>query len=180
MFSELMTVFYEVAKLVNERPIGRQPKDPDDGSYLSPNHLILGRATTRIPSGPFRETTNPRKRHEFVQKIVDTFWKRWTRDFFPCLLVRQKWHVEKRNVRIGDVVIIQDSNLVRGKWRLGSVSDVFPGTDGKVRNVEIKYKQLSALNEPALAYTGKGYSTIQRPVQKLVVIVPVDEDRLDE
>ena len=42
MFSELMTVFYEVANLVNERPIGRQPKDPDDGSYLSPNHLLLG------------------------------------------------------------------------------------------------------------------------------------------
>ena len=31
MFSELMTVFYEVTNLVNERPIGRQPKDPDDG-----------------------------------------------------------------------------------------------------------------------------------------------------
>ena len=49
MFSELMTVFYEVANLVNERPIGRQPKDPDDGSFLSPYHLFLGRATPHIP-----------------------------------------------------------------------------------------------------------------------------------
>ena len=119
MFSELMTVFYEVANLVNERPIGRQPKDPDDGSYLSPNHLLLGRA------------------------IVDAFWKRWIRDYFPSLLIRQKWHVEKRNVKVGDVVIIQDSNLVRGSWRLGRVSNVFPGDDGRVRNVEIQYKQFS-------------------------------------
>ena len=73
MFSELMTVFYEVENLVNERPVGRQPKDPDDGSYLSPNHLLLGRATPRIPSGPFRETSNLNKRHEFVQTIVDAF-----------------------------------------------------------------------------------------------------------
>ena len=48
MFSELMTVFYEVGNLVNERPIGCQPKDPDDGSYLSPNHLLLGRAMRRV------------------------------------------------------------------------------------------------------------------------------------
>ena len=52
MFSELMTLFYEVANLVNERPNGRQSKDPDDGS-LCPYHLLLGRATLRIPSGPF-------------------------------------------------------------------------------------------------------------------------------
>ena len=55
MFSELMIVFYEVANLVNERPIGRQPEDPDDGSYLCPNHLLLGRATPQILSGPFRD-----------------------------------------------------------------------------------------------------------------------------
>ena len=87
MFSELMTVFYEVANLINERPIGRQPKEPDDGSYLSPNHLLLGRATPRIPSGPFRETSNVNKQHEFVQKIVDAFWKRWIRDYYPSLLI---------------------------------------------------------------------------------------------
>ena len=75
MFSELMTVFYKVTNLVNERPIGRQPKDPDDGSYLSPNHLLHGRATPRIPSGPFRETSNLNKRYEFVQKLLIHFGK---------------------------------------------------------------------------------------------------------
>ena len=87
VFSELMTVFYEVADLGNERPIGRQPKDLDDRSYLSLNHLLLGRATPRIASGPFRETSNLNKRHEFVQKIVDAFLKRWIRDYFPSLLI---------------------------------------------------------------------------------------------
>ena len=175
----LMTVFYEVANLINERPIGRQPKEPDDGSYLSPNHLLLGRATPRIPSGPFRETSNVNKQHEFVQKIVDAFWKRWIRDYCPSLLIRQKWHVEKRNVKVGDVVIIQDSNLVRGSWRLGRVSNVFPGDDGRVRNVEIQYKQFST-NEQVNVYTGKEYSAIQQPVQKLAVLVPVDEDALEK
>ena len=40
---ELQTCLVEVANLVNQRPIGRIPSDPDDGSYLSPNDMLLGR-----------------------------------------------------------------------------------------------------------------------------------------
>ena len=31
---ELYTCLLEIANLVNQRPIGRIPNDPDDGSYL--------------------------------------------------------------------------------------------------------------------------------------------------
>ena len=48
-FSELLTVVYECAELGNERPIGKMNLDINDGSYLCPNDLILGRATARIP-----------------------------------------------------------------------------------------------------------------------------------
>ena len=87
-FSELQTVGFEVANLVNERPIGRHPTSPDDGTYLSPNDLLLGRATSRVPSGPFRESSNPRQRFKFVENAVNYFWKKWTRDFFPSLLIQ--------------------------------------------------------------------------------------------
>lgn len=53
-FSELQTVCYEAANLVNKRPIGRHPTMPEDGSYLCPNHLLLGWATPRVPSRPFK------------------------------------------------------------------------------------------------------------------------------
>jgi hypothetical protein len=43
---ELQTVLFEVTNLVNSRPIGRVPNDLDDGPYLSPNDLLLGRAST--------------------------------------------------------------------------------------------------------------------------------------
>ncbi len=36
-------------------------------------------------------------------------------------IIRQKWHVDKRNVCVGDVVMIQDSNSVRGQWKVGRV-----------------------------------------------------------
>ncbi|XP_033107228.1 uncharacterized protein LOC117109095 [Anneissia japonica] len=57
---ELQTCFMEVSNLVNQRPIGRIPNDPDDGSFLCPNDILLGRASSRTPHGPFRQTKNPR------------------------------------------------------------------------------------------------------------------------
>ncbi|EDO34035.1 predicted protein [Nematostella vectensis] len=53
-FSQLQTVCYKFANLINERPIGRHPNTPDDGTYLCPNDLLLERATSRIPNRPFR------------------------------------------------------------------------------------------------------------------------------
>ena len=87
---ELYTVLQEVSNLVNQRPIGRPPNDPNDGAYLCPNDMLLGRASSRISQGPFKETNNPRHHVEFVQKIVDSFWKRWLRDTFPSLVPRRK------------------------------------------------------------------------------------------
>ena len=45
---ELYTCLLEAANLVNQRPIGRMPDDPDDGSYLCPNDIIMGRATNTV------------------------------------------------------------------------------------------------------------------------------------
>ena len=53
-FSEFQTVIFEAAQLVNQRPIGRNPSQPDDDTYLCPNDLLLGRASSNVPQGPFK------------------------------------------------------------------------------------------------------------------------------
>lgn len=155
---ELQTCLVEVANLVNQRPIGRIPSDPDDGSYLCPNDMLLGRASSTVSQGPFRHTKNPRHRVEFVQRIVDSFWTRWTRDVFPSLLPRKQWHAEKRNVRVDDFVIVQTSNAIRGTWNVGRVVSVYPGKDGRVRNVKVKTRS----------------GEYERPISKIAVIYPAE------
>ena len=73
-----------------------------------------------------------------------------------------------------DLVLIQDSNLVRGQWRLGIVSNTFPGSDGKVRKVEVQYKNPKQ-GDPVTKYQGRGYVTIERPVHRLVLLIPKDD-----
>ena len=155
---ELYTYILEVANLVNQRPVGRVPNDPDDGSYLCPNDMLLGRASPRVPQGPFEETRNPRQPVEFVQKIVNSFWNRWKRDVFPLLLPRKKWNVVKRNVKVDDFVIVSDNNAVRGKWIIGRIIEVYPGQDGNVRNVKVR--------TPSGEYS--------RSITKIVVIQPAE------
>ena len=135
---ELYTVFLEVANLVNQRLIGRVPNDPDDGGYISPNHMLLGRASPEVVQGPFKESRNPCHRVESVHKIVDSFWKCWSREVFPSLVHRKQWQVEGRNLQVNDVVLVADSITVRGKWSIGRITEVFPGRDGRIRNLKVK------------------------------------------
>ena len=178
-FSELLTVLYEAANLMNERPIGRHRTSIDDGTYLSLNDLLLGRSTSRVASGPFRESSNPRHPYEFVQNIVKGFWKKWRRDYFPSLLIQPKWHTMHRDVKVGDIVLIQDSNLTRGNWKLGKIVTANPSKDGKVRPADVCYKNPKP-NESVKTYQGGGYITVKRPVQRLIVIVPVEESNVKD
>lgn len=70
--------------------------------------------------------------------MVDIFWRRWIRDVFLSLVSRKKWSVERRIVRVDDIVIMEDFNFVRGNWIIGRIVNVYFGKDGRVRNVKIK------------------------------------------
>ena len=162
-FSELQTIMFEAAELVNERPIGVHPDSPEDGVYLCPNDLLLGRASNKVPQGPFMERTSDKYRFDFLQKLVTTFWKRWTRDVFPNLVMEPKWHVQQRNLKAGDVVLVQDANAVRGRWKMALVEASKVSADGKVRRVDISYKSAEGTR-----------ITVERAVQRLIVLVAND------
>jgi hypothetical protein len=110
---------------------------------------------------PFKPTKNLRERFEFVQKLVDSFWKRWSRDVYPSLVLRKKWQVERRNVQVNDVVTYIDDNAIRGKWMLGRIVEVYPGQDGRIRNVRVKTsvgQYIRPVTKIAVIYPTEGYN----------------------
>ena len=139
-FEELQTILFEAANLLNERPIGTKTKNPDEGAYLCPNDLVMGRSRSATPAAEFNEDLDERKRWNFIQCVSNSFWKRWMEYYFHTLIVRPKWHTAKRNVQVGDVVLVQDSNSIRGHWKLAEVILATPGSDNLVRDVTIRYK----------------------------------------
>ena len=131
-------------------------------------------------SGPFQSLENysddPKQfqsRFVLVQSIVDQFWKVWLKWYFPSLVLRQKWHIDRRNVSAGDICVLKDANAYRGEWRMCKVTRVFPDNKGKVRNVEVMVKPRQGGSGP---YTPSKPIYLTRHVCNLIVIVPVDEE----
>ena len=154
---------------------------------MSPNSLFLGRTSDRISSGPFQSeklfTEDPSKLHNrflLVQAITNQFWKIWLKVYFPTLLLRQKWHTEKRDLKVGDVCLLKDPEAFRAEWRLARVTATFPDRHGKVRNVEVKVVPNA---DRSKTYKPVKPNYLKRHVSNLVVIVPVedhDEKKTDE
>jgi hypothetical protein len=138
-WNEMATVFAEVKSIVNSRPLTYMSDDPNDLRPLTPNHLLLGRASPDIPHGPYEDTNNSRKRFQYTQTIANHFWRRFIQEYIPKLIAveRSKWQKKKRQIERGDIVLIVENNVPRGKWNLGRVVEVFPGKDGIVRKVAL-------------------------------------------
>ena len=113
------------------------------------------------PQGSFKDRSNVKYRLDFVERVVQSFWRRWVREVFPALFICPKWHTENRNLQKGDVVLIEDANAIREVLKLGVITEAIISQDGKVRNAKVLYKN-------------NGDFVIERPVQKLIVL-PVDQ-----
>ena len=61
------------------------------------------------------------RRLEFLINVVTGFWRKWQPDFFHALIVQEKWLVAKINLRVGDLVLVQDSNALRRQRKLAQV-----------------------------------------------------------
>ena len=177
--NQLFALFAETASIVNSRPIGQKPNSATDPEFLSPNSLLLGRCSDRIDSGPFQagdmfsdKDGADMEKFLLVQKISDQFWEEWMRSYFPTLLRREKWHYLKRNLSVGDVCLLRDSNALRGDYRMCQVIRVFPDDDGMVRNVEVK---VSAKEDGSKKFKSQPLSVVKRHVSNLIVIVPSDD-----
>lgn len=59
------------------------------------------------------------------------------KEFLQTLQVRSKWMSPRRNICVGDVVLIKDDNLPRNEWRLARVDGTSAGNDGHCRTAKI-------------------------------------------
>ena len=61
-------------------------------------------------------------------------------EYLPLLAQRKKWKVNTRNFRVGDLVVIPDKNLSRANWPLGTIIEIFSGSD-VIRVAKVKTSQ---------------------------------------
>lgn len=149
------TVLTQIEACLNTRLLCPISEDPDDVDFLTPAHFLTGGSKVTL-----NETeTDLRTRWQLTQKIVQDLWKRWRNEYLVQLTERSKWRQARRNLQENDIVMIHDDNLPPGKWLMGRVIDLHPGSDGHVRVVTVKTKN----------------GTLKRPVTKLSLL-PINNE----
>ena len=92
-------------------------------------------------------------------------WESWLRNMPPSLMLRSKWFRSRRNLRVGDYVIVLEPGMKgktspRGLWEHAIVEKTLPGRDELVRKVELRLS---------------GQRNLTRPIHKLCLIATVEE-----
>ena len=172
----LRTLMHETANIVNSRPLAVNTlNDPTSVLPLCPNHLLTMKSgVVVVPPGEFdRSDGYCRKRWKRVQYLANCFWERWKKEYVLQLQERDKWVKSKRNLQIGDIVLVLDENIPRSQWKVAQVTEVFPSGDGLVRKVKVQ------VGDPSISDSGKrtkALSFLERPVQKLVLLLEAENN----
>ncbi|KAL8567647.1 hypothetical protein ACOMHN_054459 [Nucella lapillus] len=160
----LVTLFCEVAAIVNNRPLTTDDlDDPHSTAPLTPNHLLTIKPEPIFPLiGLFDEADlYCRKRWRRVQYLLEQFWSRWRLEYLASLQTRRKWYHAPDAVCTGMLVLVVDESLPRGLWKMARVEKVYPSGDGLVRSVQLR-----------IASAGKdgsvNVSFLDRPIHKMV------------
>ncbi|XP_068209144.1 uncharacterized protein [Palaemon carinicauda] len=113
-YEGLCTLFCEVEATVNSRPLTVVTSDSRDPIPLTLNKLLkMGDS----PVGcDIAIGGHSKQRWKQVKHMSEQFWARWKREFLLGLQQRQKWFKERRNVRVGDVVLMVKENEARCHW----------------------------------------------------------------
>ena len=103
-----------------------------------------------------------------METVIGHFWNRWRSEYLTSLREHQSsCNTEKvaRTPELNDIVLVKEDKLPRHQWRLGRVSELIRGRDGKIRAVKL--------------LIGKNRSSIDRPIN-LVYPIEFAIDSKDE
>lgn len=136
---QLSTLLCQIEAILNSRPMYPLSSDPNDLSALSPAHFLIGRPLTSLADPNLLKIPENRLSHwQQLQQLNQHFWARWSKEYNSELQQRNKWKGQKSSIQVGDLVLVKEDNLPPLKWRLGRVTQLFPGKDNIVRVVSLK------------------------------------------
>lgn len=146
----LLTVLADSESLINSRPLTYMPQTPSDSEALTPNHFILGSSTGKKEQVRVLPHSAEALRSSYKRAIelTDHFWDRWLKEYVPTLHRRSKWIDEGQQLEIGSLVFITEG--ARKEWLRAKVEEIFPGSDGRVRQAIVRTANGKRLKRPAV------------------------------
>ncbi|XP_011170365.1 uncharacterized protein LOC105203288 [Solenopsis invicta] len=156
------TVLCEIEAVLNLQPLTPLSEDASDLTCLTPGHFLVGAALNSFPVTDLT-AENPERllRWQRVKQMRQHFWRRWSTEYIHTFIERRKWKANQgEQLKIGQLVLIQQPGLGPLQWLLGRVAQIHPRADGIVRTATLRTRQ----------------GQLTRPLTKLAVLPIGDAD----
>ena len=178
-YAELVTLLSKITHSINSRPLAlahTSPSSQQDDIMLplTPNHLLLGRATIDVPDMEYDPSSKFSARLAYIQQVYRSWWDRWIQDVLPTLVPCRRWKQIHKNVKIGDVVMMKYAGNINDEYRLARVLEVYPDSKGLVRTVKVGYRKRDK-REGAEVFWKKPLTEERIAVQRLAKLQAVNE-----
>jgi len=158
-FEEMQTVLCEIEAILNSRPLTQLSSDPNDLTYLTPGHFLVGTPLNGFPSSDLGDVNENRLlRWERVEQLRQHFWRRWSAEYLHSLQERHKWKANKGlQLKKDQLVLLKQQGLAPLHWMLGRVVQVHKDSNSIARSAVVKTSRASLV----------------RPLSK-IAILPID------
>ncbi|XP_037024142.1 uncharacterized protein LOC119066029 [Bradysia coprophila] len=157
-YEEMSTALCDFEQLINLRPLTYLSEDPKELIPITPM-MFLNEAKScdvidldKIESSSFGEKFKQR------QVIREELRERFRKEYLSLLVHRNIRLSEYKEIKTGDVVIVEEENKKRVHWPVARVIETFPGQDKLIRSVKIRLIRNGKIVE------------IDRPIQRLYML----------
>ena len=124
--------------------MGNVARDLEHLDLMTPNRLMLARNDSRRPSEKMIITENLGRIIEQNDRIFEVWFRAWLTSCVPNLMFHPKWFKSDSDPREGDVVLFLKSDKEFQKlYQYGIITFCKRSRDGKIREVEIEYRNLT-------------------------------------
>ena len=135
------TVIKQIAFILNSRPITSNSGEFEGIQALTPFHFLypsidIPTTVDAFPPIPDNQTLNTGWRE--ARNLVGEFWVRWKMEYLSALLPRAKWQNAIPNVKLGQLVMVEDRNARREDWKMGRVEKIGQMNGLQVRRIFIR------------------------------------------
>ncbi|XP_039292596.1 uncharacterized protein LOC120353348 [Nilaparvata lugens] len=134
------------------------PPAPEEQVYYIPHHTVFKPdstttktrvvfdASAKTSARPLNALPSHKQKFKHVNflarwnrlaEVTKEFWQQWSEEYLVTLQKKHKWSSSSPNLQVGTLVLLKDPGTPPTLWKLGRITEVFLGSDDKVRVIQV-------------------------------------------
>ncbi|UYV82214.1 hypothetical protein LAZ67_21001350 [Cordylochernes scorpioides] len=136
-YVQLQTALCEIESIINNRPLTYVSEDDNDLKPLTPNEFLQNGPESSFPEFENLKPEMLHTRYRELGQLKRELKQRFLKEYLGALIQKSE-NIDRRQLKVGDVVLIGQENLKRMFWPKGRIVNLITGKDGIVRVAHVK------------------------------------------